>query len=1014
MAVKTPIRGVFDGSTATGLAEFQSGDFIALTHGGLGASLSIGSAGQVLKVNSGASALEFGSVEALVNIDGATNLESATLAVGDKLLLSDGGTEGRVLLSQLDTLYSGTTKTLTNKTISGSANTLSNIGNSSLSNSSVNFGGITVALGASDTTPAFDLTDATNYPTSSLTGTITNAQLAGSIANDKLAGSIANSKLANSSFTLVDTSSTSTQITLGETLKIQGTTNEVNTSVSGDTITIGLPDNVTIAGDLTINGTTTTVSSTNTTLADSLLELNSGATSNANDTGIIMERGSTGDNAIMFWDESADEFVVGTTTATADSTGNISHTKADFEAATIRGTSGEFISTGISDVITVIGTGDGDGEGPDIVIKRNSASPADDDVLGALVFKGENDADQAVTYGKIRAKILDVTDGTEDGQLEFMAETAGVITSLAKLDSTGLYLNTGLTINFEGDGADAHELTLTVADSLDGDRIITLPNVTGTAVTTGDTGSVTNAMLAGSIANAKLANSSITVTDGSNSTATALGGTITFTAGEGMDVTEGSGTITFAGEDATTSNKGVASFSSDNFAVSSGAVTIKDSGIVTAEIADDAVTAAKLANTSVSAASYGSSTAIPVITVDAQGRLTAASTASISTDLTLVDDASTSATISLATDTLKISGGTGTTSAISGDTLTVNLDNTAVSAASYGSATAVPVITVDAQGRITAASTATTLANVVEDTTPQLGGNLDVQAREITTSTSNGNIKVTPEGTGLLEVKGNDNAGTIQLNCEQNSHGVKLKGPTHSAAQSYTLTLPSSVTNGYFLKTDGSGNLSFAEVPIETKPTVSDVSQTIAPDTATTISIAGTNFVTVPVVDFIKTTGAVTRANTVSFTNSTTLSVNVTLGSGQYHVRVENPDGNAGRSTNNILTASTAPAFSTSSGSLGSVAAGETVSIDVDASSDSTVAFSETTSVLTSNSNTPAGTMNLTLNSSTGVISGTAPSPTSETTYNFTLRATDAESQTADRDFSITISVGMTNSGQFN
>ena len=53
MSAKTPIRGVFSGSTATGLAEFQSGEFVALTHGGLGASLSIGSAGQVLKVNSG-------------------------------------------------------------------------------------------------------------------------------------------------------------------------------------------------------------------------------------------------------------------------------------------------------------------------------------------------------------------------------------------------------------------------------------------------------------------------------------------------------------------------------------------------------------------------------------------------------------------------------------------------------------------------------------------------------------------------------------------------------------------------------------------------------------------------------------------------------------------------------------------------------------------------------------------------------------------------------------------------
>ena len=79
-----------------------------------------------------------------------------------------------------------TTNTLTNKSISGSSNTLSNIGNSSLVNSSVSYGGVSLSLGGSDATPAFDLTDATNYPTSSLTGTITNAQLDGSIAGTKL------------------------------------------------------------------------------------------------------------------------------------------------------------------------------------------------------------------------------------------------------------------------------------------------------------------------------------------------------------------------------------------------------------------------------------------------------------------------------------------------------------------------------------------------------------------------------------------------------------------------------------------------------------------------------------------------------------------------------------------------------------------------------------------------------------------------------------------------------------
>ena len=83
------------------------------------------------------------------------------------------------------------------------------------------------------------------------------------------------------------------------------------------------------------------------------------------------------------------------------------------------------------------------------------------------------------------------------------------------------------------------------------------------------------------------------------------------------------------------------------------------------------------------------------------------------------------------------------------------------------------------------------------------------------------------------------------------------------------------------------------------------------------------------------------------------------------------------------------------------------------ASSDSTVAYSETTSVLTSNSNTPTSTMNLTLNSSTGAITGTAPSPTGGTTYNFTLRATDAESQTVDRAFSITVSVGASGGALF-
>ena len=104
MSAKTPIRTVFDGSNnATGLAEFQSGEFIALSHGGLGASLSIGSADQVLKVNSGASALEFGTVEAVINVDGMTDGTGITVADTDKLIISDAGTEKMINASQLRT-----------------------------------------------------------------------------------------------------------------------------------------------------------------------------------------------------------------------------------------------------------------------------------------------------------------------------------------------------------------------------------------------------------------------------------------------------------------------------------------------------------------------------------------------------------------------------------------------------------------------------------------------------------------------------------------------------------------------------------------------------------------------------------------------------------------------------------------------------------------------------------------------------------------------------------------------
>jgi len=103
-------------------------------------------------------------------------------------------------------------------------------------------------------------------------------------------------------------------------------------------------------------------------------------------------------------------------------------------------------------------------------------------------------------------------------------------------------------------------------------------------------------------------------------------------------------------------------------------------------------------------------------------------------------------------------------------------------------------------------------SDLVADTAPQLGGDLDLNGNDIIT-TSNGDIDLDPNGSGVVVAKGNATRGSgqIKLNCEQNSHGIVIKGPPHSAAASYTLTLPNDDgAASDFLQTDGSGNLTWA------------------------------------------------------------------------------------------------------------------------------------------------------------------------------------------------------------
>ena len=101
------------------------------------------------------------------------------------------------------------------------------------------------------------------------------------------------------------------------------------------------------------------------------------------------------------------------------------------------------------------------------------------------------------------------------------------------------------------------------------------------------------------------------------------------------------------------------------------------------------------------------------------------------------------------------------------------------------------------------------MQDLSDDTTPQLGADLDVNGNDIV-STSNADIDLAANGTGSVVVRGNDTSGKIVLNCEDNSHGVTIKGPPHSAGATYTLPLPDDDGNANgLLRTNGSGVLSF-------------------------------------------------------------------------------------------------------------------------------------------------------------------------------------------------------------
>jgi len=108
------------------------------------------------------------------------------------------------------------------------------------------------------------------------------------------------------------------------------------------------------------------------------------------------------------------------------------------------------VTTTTDDSFVITTTEDSNSAAPVITLKRNSSSPADADYLGRLNFKGENDADQSVTYARISGKILDASDGTEDGAIEFNTIKAGSSTISMRLNSDELKLLNSTGIDVDG------------------------------------------------------------------------------------------------------------------------------------------------------------------------------------------------------------------------------------------------------------------------------------------------------------------------------------------------------------------------------------------------------------------------------------------------------------------------------------------------------------------------------------------------------------------------------------
>ena len=441
-----------------------------------------------------------------------------------------------------------------------------------------------------------------SYSYSTTTGTVTSVAISGTDGIDVDSGSpitgagtitlglsnIANDKLANSSITVSDGSNT-TAVSLGGTMTFSGTSNEVEVGESSGTVTIGLPNDVTIAGNLTVNGDTVTINTATLSVEDPLIILASG--NNAADSvdigfyGLYDTSGSQDLYAGLFRDANdsgkfklfKDLQAAPTTTVNVSGTGYavatlVANIEGDLTGNADTVTNGVYTTNNLS-----------------VMAATTSAQLAgvisDETGSGALVF-GTSPTLTTPALGTPSALVGTNISGTA-ANLTAGAVTNGVYTSnnLSVMAATTSAQLAGVISDETGSGALVFGTSPTlVTPALGTPSALVGTNISGTAANL-TVGAVTNGVYttdSGTVSNTMLANSSITVSDGSSSTAVSLGGTMTFsgTADE-VTVAESSGTVTIGLPDDVTI-AGNLTVNGDTVTVNTATLSVEDPLIILA------------------------------------------------------------------------------------------------------------------------------------------------------------------------------------------------------------------------------------------------------------------------------------------------------------------------------------------------------------------------------------------------------------------------------------------------